>query len=121
MEELCIHGGAAGLEYAAQNDERVNPTRRVHNTSPVRSDGLPLSLAGLSITGQVRAEEEAAEGQGTLEVVVEVRLHLRVPVLCPLFRCRLEAEVVVHRVGAEALRCPLRLARREAEAVLRPL
>ena len=62
--------------------------------------------------------EEAAEGQGTLEVVVEVRLHLRVPVLCPLFRCRLEAEVVVHRVGAEALRCPLRLARREAEAVL---
>ena len=74
----------------------------------------------LSTTGQVRAEE-GAEGQDTLEVVVEVRLHLRVPVLCPLFRCRLEAEVVVHRVGAEALRCPLRLARREAEAVLRPL
>ena len=83
MKELCIHGGAARLEHAAQDDERVNPTRRVHNTSPLRSDGLPLSLAVLSTTGQVRAEE-AAEGQDTLEVVVEVRLHLRVPVLCPL-------------------------------------
>ena len=49
----------------------------------------------LSTTGQVRAEEEAAEGQGTLEVVVEVRLHLRVLVLCPFFRCRLEAEAVL--------------------------
>jgi hypothetical protein len=121
MKKLCIHGGAARLEHAAQNDERVNPTCRVHNTSPLLSDGLPLSFAVLSTTGQVRAEEEAAAGQGTLEVVVEVRLHLRVLVLCLFYRGRLEAEVVVHQVEAEALRCPLRLARREAEAVLGPL
>jgi hypothetical protein len=72
----------------------------------------------LSTIGQVRAAE-AEEGQDTLEEGPEDRLQLRVPVLCPLFRGRQEGEAVVHRVGAEALLCPVRLVRREAEAVLR--
>jgi len=74
----------------------------------------------LSTIGQVRAAE-AEEGQDTLEEGAEDRLQLRVPVLGRLFHGRPEAVAVVHRVGAEALRCPARADRREAEAVLRPL
>jgi hypothetical protein len=118
MKELCIHGGAARLEHAAQNDERVNPTCRVHSTSPLLSGGLPLNFAMLSTIGQVRAAE-AEEGQGTLEEGAEDRLQTRVPVLCRLFRGRQGVEVVVRRVGAEALLCPVRLVRRDEEAVLR--
>jgi hypothetical protein len=72
-----------------------------------------------STIGQVRAAAEAAETLGTLEEAAEDRLQTRVPVLGLLFRGRREAVAVVHRVGAEALLCPVCLVRREAEAVLR--
>ncbi len=117
MKELCIHGGAARLEYAARNDERLNPTCRVHNTSPLLESGLPLSFTMFSTIGPVLAAE-AEEGQDTLLEEAEARLQTRVRVLCALFRGRPEV-AVVHRARAEPLLCPVRVVRREAEAVLR--
>jgi hypothetical protein len=67
-----------------------------------------------STIGQVRAAE--AE-QDTLQEEAEDRLQTRVPVLCPLFLGRREAEAVVHRAREVPL-FPVRLVRREAEAVL---
>ena len=72
----------------------------------------------LSTIGQVRAAE-AEEGQDTLQEEAEDRRQMRVRVLCRLFRGRPGVEAAVHRVAAEALLCPVRLVRREAEAVLR--
>jgi hypothetical protein len=43
------------------------------------------------------------EAQDILQEEAEDRLQTRVPVLCPLFRGRREAEVVVHRARAEAV------------------
>jgi hypothetical protein len=68
-----------------------------------------------STTGQVRAAE-AEEGRDNPEEAAEVRLQARVPVLFPLFRGHQEAEAVVHRAEAAALRCQ---ARREGEVELR--
>ena len=117
MKELCIHGRAARLECAAQNDERVNPTCRVHKLLHSYRAAC-LSLTMFATIGQVLAAEEAEEAQGTLEVGVEDRRQTRVPVLCPLFLGRREAEAVVHRARAEVPLFPMRLVRREAEAVL---
>ena len=69
-----------------------------------------------STIGQVRAAEE--EAQDTLPEEAENHLQTRVPVLCPLFLGRREAEAVVHRARAEVPLVPVRLVRREAEAVL---
>ena len=68
-----------------------------------------------STIGQV---PEAEEGQDTLQEEAADRRPTRVPVLCPLFLGRREAEAVVHRARAEVPLVPVRLVRREAEAVL---
>jgi len=73
----------------------------------------------LSTIGQVRAAEAEVGRDIPGEEGAEDRLQLRVPVLGPPFRDRQEAEAVVHRVGAEVPLYPVRLIRREAEAVLR--